>query len=48
MDINNNLNYNDYIFIIYSCKKNLNYANNIYNKLIKDNLVKCKIFIIYC
>ena len=47
MDINNNLNYNDYIFIIYSCKKQLSYANNIYNKLIKDNLVKCKIFIIY-
>ena len=44
---NNNLNYNDYIFIIYSCKKQLSYANNIYNKLIKDNLVKCKIFIIY-
>jgi len=49
--INSNYNeyneYNDYIFIIYSCKKQLSYANNIYNKLIKDNLVKCKIFIIY-
>ena len=40
------LNYNDYILIIYSCKKNLSYANNIYN-VIKNKLLKCKIFIIY-
>ena len=41
-----NINYTDYIFIIYSCKKNLSYANNIYN-LLKNKLKKCKIFIIY-
>lgn len=47
MDKNADLIYNDYIFIIYSCKKNLTYANNLYNNLIKNYLIKCKIFIIY-
>jgi hypothetical protein len=41
-----NINYTDYIFVIYSCKKNLSYSNNIYN-LLKNKLEKCKIFIIY-
>ena len=45
-NLNYNLIYNKYIFIIYSCKKNLSYANNIYN-VIKNKLEKCKIFIIY-
>ena len=45
-NLNNNLIFNEYIFIIYSCKKNLFYANNIYN-VIKNKLEKCKIFIIY-
>lgn len=46
MNTSDSESYSDYIFIIYSCKKNLSYANNIYN-YIKNKLEKCKIFIIY-
>ena len=36
----------DYIFIIYSCKKNIDNANKIYDK-IYGKLENCKIYIIY-
>ena len=37
---------NDYIFIIYSCKKKLSYANNIFT-ILKNKLMNCDIYIIY-
>lgn len=38
----------NYLFIIYSCQKNLDNAENIYNFLISKNFQKlCQIFIIY-
>jgi len=36
----------DYIFIIYSCKKNIDKANKLYDK-IYDQIEHCKIYIIY-
>jgi hypothetical protein len=43
---NENTSQSEYIFIIYSCKKKLSYANNIYNQL-KNKLINCTIYIIY-
>ena len=37
---------NDYIFIIYSCKKNIDKANKLYDK-IYDKIENCKVYIIY-
>ena len=39
--------YDSYLFIIYSCKKNLENANKQYNYLLAKGLVGYKIFIIY-
>lgn len=36
----------DYIYILYSCKKNLDKTNKIYNK-IYDKIINAKVYIIY-
>lgn len=42
-----NTTFNGYLFIIYSCKKNLELANKVYNFLTSKTLLNSKIFILY-